>query len=169
MQGRHDFIYGNLFTKIPVFKISRFQLRFEQHVYKTSCQPCSRRDKLVDCLSKGCQFAEPCQITFLFFADPQLLTIETKIIPILYSGSYPLVSIETRSFLSGYYPPVTIETKTSCYGWLTTFRHVSQYFKLNSHSAHCKNELFQSVKGCLICTHVRRSNDNSIKYHISNK
>ena len=32
--------------------------------------------------------------TFLFSADPHLFTIDTKIIPILYSGSYPLVSIE---------------------------------------------------------------------------
>ena len=47
--------------KISVFKILRFQLRFQQHVYMTSCQPldaCSRRDKLVDCLSKGCQSVE---------------------------------------------------------------------------------------------------------------
>ena len=35
---------------------------------------------------------------------------------------------------------------------------------------HCKNFwVVSTCKGCLSCAHVQRSNDNSIKYHISNK
>ena len=49
-----------LCTKTSV-QVSRFQLRFQQHVYKTSCHPqgaCSRRDKLVDCCRRGVQSVE---------------------------------------------------------------------------------------------------------------
>ena len=40
------------------FKILRFQLRFKQQVYKTSCNPlgaCPRRDKPFERLSQGCR------------------------------------------------------------------------------------------------------------------
>ena len=44
-----------------------------------------------------------------------------------------------------------------------------EYMKLHSGYTVKIFGLFQPVKGCLSCAHVQRSNDNSIKYHISNK
>ena len=67
-----SFMENITFTKVSVFKILRFQLRFQQQVYKTSCKHLGaypRETSLwiacpmgamqsVECLAQGCISAE---------------------------------------------------------------------------------------------------------------